>query len=318
MTVDESTDPPSLNEETPPLDAPVAVEWWHGFKDNGEPELDTHHGFHDAEHVVDRAPPTVQDGEFVTASGACVVVDSEPEDMRESRYLYITHREALSRDITPCVECFPKYATDRQLDKAREEDGILIEAGVEGAVFSVWTRADKESGWDLDSVHDSYTSLLYRTYAIRNYAGSVGGRLRYSLRPIRRSEYSSYEDAATIDLSMAHVSDLRTIQPEELPEVRERLGDEPLSTPVEHEHRFTDTVETRASLIHRAGNPPCGYERETRFGLLDDADDELQEELDSERQSAADVIERGNVVEFCEACFPELAAWDTESRDELL
>jgi len=118
-------------------------------------------------------PPTVRDGEFVTASGARVTADSQPEDMRESRHLYITHREALSRNLTPCVECFPRYATERQLDSERE-DGILTEAGVDGAVFPVWIRADKESGWALDSVHDSYTSLLYRAYAIRNHAGSVG------------------------------------------------------------------------------------------------------------------------------------------------
>jgi hypothetical protein len=315
MTGDESFDPPVLNEETPSLDAPVAVEWWYGFQDNGEPELDTHHGFHDAAHVADGTPPTVQDGEFVTASGARVTANSQPEDMRESRYLYTTHQEALSRDITPCVECFPRYATDRRLEKGRKEGGILTEAGVEEAVFPVWIRPDKESGWDLDSVHNSYTSLLYRSFAIRNYAGSAGGRLRYSLRPIRKCEYSSYEEAAAVDPSMAHVSALRTIQPEELTEVKDRLGDETLSILVEHEHRFTDTGETRASLVHRAENPPCGYERETSFGLLDDVDDELQEELDSEQQSVADVIERGNVVEFCEACFPELAAWDTESRE---
>ncbi|NHN58552.1 MULTISPECIES: hypothetical protein [Halorussus] len=313
MTVDESTDPPTLNEETPPLDAVVAVEWWHRFKDDGEPELDTHHGFHDAEHVVDGTPPAVQDGEFVTASGGRVTADSQPEDMRESRYLYITHREALTRDITPCVECFPRYATERRLDKAGEEDGILTEAGVEGAVFPVWIRPDKESGWDLDSVHDSYTSLLYRTYAIREHAGSVGERLRYSLRPIRRCEYTSFEEAATVEPSIAHVSTLRTIQPEELPEVRDRLGDEPLLTPVEHEHRFTDTGEKRAPLVHRAETSPCGYERETRLGLLDDVDNDLQEELDVERQTVADVIERGNVVEFCESCFPEFAGWDAES-----
>jgi len=64
---------------------------------------------------------------------------------------------------------------------------------------------------------------------------------------------------------MAHVSDLRTIQPEELPEVREHLGDELLSTLVEHEHRSTDTGETRASQVHRAENPPCGYD--PRHGL---------------------------------------------------
>jgi len=313
MTVDEFTDPPRLNEETPPLDAPVAVEWWHGFEDDGEPELDTHHGFHDAEEVADGAPPTVQDGEFVTASGARVADDNEPEDIQESRYLYITHREALSRGIAPCVQCFPVYATERRLDEAREDDGMLIEAGVEGVVFPVWTRYDKDSGWDLDSVHDSYTSLLYRVYAIREYAGSVGGRLRYSFAPTRRSAYESAEEAAAIDPSVAPASDLRTIQPDELPAVRTRFGEELLSTPVEHEHRFTDTGETRASLVHQAETSPCGYEHETRPKFFEDANDDLREVLESQRQTVADVIERGNVVEFCDSCFPEIARWDADS-----
>lgn len=315
MTVDESTDPPRLNEETPPLDSPVAVEWWHGFKDDGEPELDTHHGFHNAEQVADGAPPAVQDGEFVTASGARVTDDSGPEGMRKSRYLYITHKEALSRGITPCVQCFPVYATERRLDEAREEEGMLSEAGVEGVVFPVWTRYDKDSGWDLDSVHDSYTSLLYRVYAIREYAGSVGGRLRYSFAPIRRCAYASAEDATAVDPSVAHVSDLRMIQPEDLPAVRTRSGEELLSTPVEHEQRFTDTGETRASVVHQAEIPPCGYEHETRPSFFEDANEDLRDVLESQRQTVADVIERGNVVEFCESCFPELTRWDGDSDD---
>ena len=32
-------------------------------------------------------------------------------------------------------------------------------------------------------------------------------------------------------------------------------------------------------------------------------------------QTVADVIKRGNVVEFCETCFPNLDAWNTESDD---
>jgi hypothetical protein len=130
-----------------------------------------------------------------------------------------------------------------------------------------------------------------------------------------RNEYGSFAEAAAVEPSMAHVTDIRTVQPGELPEVRDRLGDEILSIPVEHEHRFTDTGETRAALVHRSETPPCGYERETRLGLLDDIDDELQAELDPERQTVADVVERGTIVEFCEACFPELAARDTESSD---
>ncbi|MFP8956996.1 hypothetical protein ACLI4Y_09730 [Natrialbaceae archaeon A-CW3] len=313
MNTDEATDVPPLKEETPPPDAPVAVEWWYSFTDEGEPDLDTHHGFHDAERVCDGSPPSVQEGELLTESGAAVAADCKPDDMRESRYLYLSHRDALSRNITPCVECFPRYATDKRLYEARES-GILTESGVEGAVFPVWIRYDRNSGWDLDSVHDSYSSLLYRTRAIGKYAGSAASRLRYSLGPTRRCEYSSVEEAAAVDPSMAHVDELRTIQPDELPDVRDQLGNEILGVPIEHEHRHTDTADKRASLIHRAESPTCGYVRETRLGFLEDADDELQDVLDSERQTVADVIERGNVVEFCESCFPELAAWNEESN----
>jgi hypothetical protein len=37
--------------------------------------------------------------------------------------------------------------------------------------------------------------------------------------------------------------------------------------------------------------------------------------LDEVRQTTADVIERGNVVEFCASCFPELAAWTGDSEE---
>lgn len=299
-----------LNEETPPLEVPVAVEWWFDFDEDGEPELDTHHGFHDAEHIADETPPAVQDGEIVNASGTPVDADSERDLVRESRYLYLTHQEALSRNITPCVECFPEYATEQRLIKAREGDGILTEAGVEGAVFPVWTRYDQDSGWDLDSVHNSYTSLLYRARAIREHAGSVGGRLRYSLMPTRRCEYMSFEEAAATEPMMAHVDDLRTVQPEELSDVRDRFGDEFLSTPVEYEHRYTDTADTQPPLVHCAENPPCGYERAALSIVSDDAEEDISELAGPETQTIADVIERGNVVEFCESCFPDLAAWN--------
>lgn len=314
MDIDDSDASRILNEEVPPLEAPVAVEWWFGF-DDGEPELDAHHGFHDAELIADETPPAVQDGEIVNASGTTVDAASDRDDTQESRYLYLTHQEALSRNITPCVECFPGYATEQRLSKAREEDGILTEAGVEGAVFPVWTRYDQDSDWELDSVHDSYTSLLYQTRAIREHAGSAGGRLRHSLMPIRRCEYMSFEEAAATDPMMAHVSDLRTIQPEELPDVRDRFGDELLSTPVEHEFRYTETANTRPSIVHCAENPPCGYEREALSIFSEDVAEDVRELAETETQTIADVIERGTVVEFCESCFPDLAAWNAGSEN---
>lgn len=303
----------TLNEETPPLDSAVAVEWWFGFDDDGEPELDTHHGFHDADHVADDTPPPVQDGEIVNVSGTPVDVDSDRDDIRESRYLYLTHQEALARDITPCVECFPAYATERRLAKAREDDGILTESGVEGAVFPLWTRYDMESSWDLDSVHNSYTSLLYRSRAVREYAGSVGSRLRYSLMPTRRCEYASFDEAAATEPMMAHVDELRTIQPEELPDVREQFGDSYLATPIEHEHRSTDTGYKRSALVHQADNPPCGYERELPGWFSNDSKEDFGDLSDLEIQTVAEVIERGNVVEFCDECFPELTEWTSFS-----
>jgi len=56
-------------------------------------------------------------------------------------------------------------------------------------------------------------------------------------------EYTSFEEAAATDPMMAHVSKLRPIQPEELPDVRNQLGDEYLEIPVEYEHRYTDTAD---------------------------------------------------------------------------
>jgi len=85
MGSDTSTTSRRLNEETPPLDAPVAVEWWFGFDDDGEPELDTHHGFHAADHVADDNPPTVQGGEIVNASGTPIDVGSDRDELKESR-----------------------------------------------------------------------------------------------------------------------------------------------------------------------------------------------------------------------------------------
>jgi len=49
MTELDPAELPPLNEGTPSLDAPVAVEWWFKFEEDGQPDLDTFHGFHDAE-----------------------------------------------------------------------------------------------------------------------------------------------------------------------------------------------------------------------------------------------------------------------------
>jgi nucleotide-binding universal stress UspA family protein len=51
--------------------------------------------------------------------------------------------------------------------------------------------------------------------------------------------------------------------------------------------------------------------------VIDVLEREDEQIVDEAAQRAKDrgVVERGNVVEFCEACFPELAAWDTESSD---
>lgn len=311
MGSDTSTTSRTLNEETPPLDAPVAVKWWFGFDDDGEPELDTHHGFHAADHVADDNPPTVQDGEIVNASGTPIDVGSDRDEVQESRYLYLTHREALARDITPCVECFPAYETERRLAKAREDDGILTEAGVEGAVFPLWTRYDMDSSWNLDSVHDSYTSLLYRARAVHEYAGSAGSRLRYTLMPTRRCEYASFDEAAATEPMIAPIDELRTFQPEELPEVRDRLGDAYLATPVEYEHRYTDTADKRSPLVHQADNPPCGYQREPPAWFSKDSPEDFDDLAELETKTVADVIEGGNVVEFCGECFPKLADWNS-------
>jgi len=57
----------TLNEETPPHDSAVAVEWWFRFDDDGEPELDTHHGVHAAGRVAD----VVEHGNVVEYCDEC-------------------------------------------------------------------------------------------------------------------------------------------------------------------------------------------------------------------------------------------------------
>ena len=42
-----------------------------------------------------------------------------------------------------------------------------------------------------------------------------------TLMPTRRCEYASFDEAAATDLMMGHVDELRTIQPDELSEVRD-------------------------------------------------------------------------------------------------
>jgi len=309
MTESDPADLPPLNEGTPPRDAPVAVEWWFEFEEDGQPRLDTFHGFHDAEKIADGEPPSVTDDEVVTATGVAVEsISDRRDDAIDSRHLFVTHREALERGIDPCTDCFPAYATERRIESERGDDGMLCEPGVEGIVFALSTRHDLNSGWQIDSVHESYTSLLYRARAVRAHVGSAGGRLRISYMPIRRAAYASFEEAMESEPFMAHVSDLRSIQPEELAAVREQVGDEVLQTQVTLEHRYSETTDTKPSVVHCAETPPCGYDRDDSQ-LSSEMDSELRERLARERQTAADIIERGTVVEFCTSCFPELAAW---------
>lgn len=313
MTESDPAELPPLNEGTPPLDAPVAVEWWFEFKEEEQPRLDTFHGFHDAETIVDGEPPAVTDGKTVTEAGVAVESDNGLADNAgDSRHLFLTHHEALERGIDPCTDCFPAYATDRRIEKEQGDDGILGESGVEGVVFALSTRYDLDSEWTIDSVHESYTSLLYRARAVCAHVGSASGRLRVSYIPIRRAAYASFDEAVEAEPFMAHVSEIRQIQPAEIAAVREQVSNEVLQTQVEH--RLSDTGNTKPSIVHRADTPPCGYEREA-LPLWSDEDDELRELLDQEHQTVADVIERGNVLEFCASCFPELAAWTEDSED---
>ena len=318
MMVTNRRDPaelPPLNNETPPIDAPVAIEWWHDYDEDGTPRLDTFHGFHDAERVAAGEPPTVTDGEIVTDSGEVATPDSESDSGArtiESHYLYMTHREALSRDISPCINCFPDYATDTRLAPEREDGGLLTESGVERAVFAVLIRTEIGSSWQVDSVHETYTSMLYRARAIRQQVGSAAERLRLSYTPIRRCEYDSFNDAIGFEPDMKHVSELREIQPNEIPTVRESVGEEVLRTPVEFEFRRSMDGATDPSVLHRADDRSCGYEREPLDGPLAEMTDEIRDALDTDPQTVEDVIERGNVVSFCPECFPKLAGWSSE------
>ena len=109
---------------------------------------------------------------------------------------------------------------------------------------------------------------------------------------------------------MEHVAALRTIQPVGLPAVRAALGDAVLDSPVAIEHEFSMHGTTGPSMVHRADDSPCGYEREGPEDLFEDGES-LRDFLEIERQSVADVIGRGGVVKFCHECFPELADWSS-------
>jgi len=168
------------------------------------------------------------------------------------------------------------------------------------------------ASWSVDSVHETYTSMLYRARAIRQQVGSAADRLRLSYMPVRRCDYGSFDDAMGFEPAMDHVSELREIQPEELPAVRESVGEEILSTPVEIDSQYTAAQKSEPSIVHRAENPLCGYERELGLDVFDETDKDLRDQLQRDTQTASDVIERGIVVEYCPECFPELANWDAE------
>jgi len=303
---------PPLNEDTPAPDDPVAVEWWHRYDDDGSPELDTFHGFHNASQITDEDPPAVETGKLVTESGRQVTTAQHSDVSTESRYLYLTHEEALERDLSPCSECFPAYATEMRLSKERGDGGLLTESGVEGAVFLVQIRRDMSASWSVDSVHETYTSMLYRARAIRQHVESAADRLRLSYMPVRRCDYGSFDDAMGFEPAMDHVSELREIQPEELPAVRESVGEDILATPVEIDSQYTAAQKSGSSIVHRAEDPLCGYERESGFDVFDETDEDLRDQLQRDAQTVSDVIERGIVVEYCPECFPELANWDAE------
>ena len=86
MTEPDPAELPSLNQRTPPLDAPVAVEWWFKFEEDGQPDLDTFHGFHDAMKIADGEPPAVTGTEVVTSAGVSVEPNSDSKaDAGEDR-----------------------------------------------------------------------------------------------------------------------------------------------------------------------------------------------------------------------------------------
>lgn len=94
-----------------------------------------------------------------------------------------------------------------------------------------------------------------------------------------------------------------------------QLGDAYLEIPVEHEHSFTDTSDKRPPLVHRADDPPCGYEREPPSWFSGDNQEDFDSTSDLETQTVADVVERGNVVEYCDKCFSDLAEWTSDMED---
>jgi hypothetical protein len=72
-------------------------------------------------------------------------------------------------------------------------------------------------------------------------------------------ESASFEEAMGFEPAMQHVSEFRAIQPEELSALRESVGEEVLSTPVEIEHQYTEEQKSAPSVVHQAENSPCGF-----------------------------------------------------------
>lgn len=312
------TDPaelPPLTEAIPPLDAVVAIEWWFEFDADGAPELDSFHGFHDAERVTDGPPPTVRSNEFVTRSGTNPPPASPAPDDGQSRYLFTTVEGALDRGLDPCIECYPAYATKRRLDHERGDKGMLTEPGVDGAVFLLHVRRTLSSEWEVDSVHDTYTSLLYRCRAIRQQVGSAADRLRLSYQPVRRCDYGSFDAAMGFDAGMPHVAELQVIQPTDVDALRDAVGATVLVTPIKIETQFAAFGRKTDAIIHQAEDAPCGYEQALETGSRDDTQfEELRELRAVERETLADVLERGVVGSVCEECFPDVAAWVAEAN----
>lgn len=291
----ETVGPP--DDAIPAADADVAVEWWHEYDADGNPKLDTHHGFHDPE----------QQG----------VAECSPDEAKDQGYVLLSHAEALDRGITPCDTCYPRYATQHRLERAADNPS-LTGAGVQSLVFALEIRPDLESTWQLDSVHDSFASLHYRAQAIRDYATSVGHRLRVSYKPIRRCDYTNLDAAAQHDIGLESITELDVIHPGQLPALRETVGDDVLQTPITREHRTHSTREplARRRRIHRHDQrpAPCPYTPPDTL-WRDTVSDDVPDALDEAVSTVESVIENGELVDFCEVCFPDIVAFNEANTE---
>ena len=146
--------------------------------------------------------------------------------------------------------------------------------------------------------------------------GSAADRLRVSYIPVRRCDYGSFDAAMGFDAAMAHVAELREIQPADVDTLRDAVGERVLETGITIETQFAGLGRKTDAILHRAEDTPCGYEHAFAMGPNDEQVEEVRDMLAAERETLADALERGVIGSVCAECFPNVAAWIAEANGD--